>query len=46
MSVSGAGCLDIFEDAEADKVYPKALDTISSMSLVVDKLHAKAEKLA
>jgi len=42
----GAGCLDIFEDAAADTVYPKALETVASMSLVVDRLHSKAEQLA
>ena len=38
----GAGVLDVFEDADADEVYPAALDTMENMSRVVDSLFARS----
>lgn len=42
----GAGVLIIFEDIETDKTYEAALETIQSMSKVVDSLYQKAKKLS
>lgn len=37
-----AGVLDVFEDADADEVYPAALDTMENMSRVVDSLFTRS----
>lgn len=41
----GAGCLEVFEEAAADGVYPAALDTFSNMSRVVDTLFARSQNI-
>eukprot|EP01088_Endostelium_zonatum_P006260 TRINITY_DN18370_c0_g1_i1.p1 TRINITY_DN18370_c0_g1~~TRINITY_DN18370_c0_g1_i1.p1 ORF type:complete len:435 (-),score=99.87 TRINITY_DN18370_c0_g1_i1:50-1354(-) len=41
----GADTLIIFDEPEADKTYPAALETIQNMSTVVDSLYEKAKKL-
>lgn len=42
----GEGVLIIFESNTADKTYDAALETIQSMSKVVDSLYQKAKKLS
>jgi 26S proteasome regulatory subunit N6 len=42
----GSGVLVIFESTEADKTYEASLDTVQSMSKVVDSLYQKAKKLS
>jgi 26S proteasome regulatory subunit N6 len=41
----GAGCLIVFEDQPIDKTYETALETIKSMSNVVESLYDKAAQL-
>eukprot|EP00899_Mesostigma_viride_P022669 jgi/Mesvir1/3587/Mv12049-RA.1 len=41
----GAGCLIVFDEAEVDGTYPAALETIKSMSDVLDALYAKSAKI-
>jgi hypothetical protein len=41
----GAGCLEVFESAIPDAVYPAALDTFSNMSRVVDTLFLRSQKI-
>lgn len=41
----GAGCLEVFEDAPPDAVYPAALDTFANMSRVVDTLFLRSQKI-
>lgn len=41
-----AGVLIVFEDTPVDKTYEMALETIQSMSKVVDTLYQKAKKLS
>ncbi|BDA43953.1 26S proteasome non-ATPase regulatory subunit 11 [Coccomyxa sp. Obi] len=41
----GAGCLEVFEDAAPDAVYPAALDTFANMSRVVDTLFLRSQKI-
>lgn len=41
----GEGVLIVFEGAEIDKTYQKALETITSMGKVIDTLYQKAKKL-
>ena len=41
----GAGCLEVFESAVPDAVYPAALDTFSNMSRVVDTLFLRSQKI-
>jgi 26S proteasome regulatory subunit N6 len=41
----GAGCLVVFPDQVADKVYPSALEVVDSMGTVVDSLFDKASGL-
>lgn len=40
------GVLIVFEDTPVDKTYEMALETIQSMSKVVDTLYQKAKKLS
>ncbi|KAF2880290.1 hypothetical protein ILUMI_25886 [Ignelater luminosus] len=42
----GEGVLIVFEDTPVDKTYEMALETIQSMSKVVDTLYQKAKKLS
>jgi 26S proteasome regulatory subunit N6 len=42
---AGAGCLIVYEDAQADETYAQALDTLGNMGRVVDALYDKAQKL-
>jgi 26S proteasome regulatory subunit N6 len=42
----GEGVLIIFEDTATDRTYEAALDTIQSMSKVVDSLYQKAKRLS
>lgn len=42
----GAGCLIIFDDPPISEVYPTALETIHSLSQVVDTLYEKAHSLS
>ncbi|XP_018326202.1 26S proteasome non-ATPase regulatory subunit 11 isoform X2 [Agrilus planipennis] len=42
----GEGVLMVFEDTPVDKTYEMALETIQSMSRVVDTLYQKAKKLS
>ena len=41
----GAGVLDVFEEADADEMYPAALETMDNMSKVVDSLFARSLKI-
>ena len=41
----GAGVLIIFDESKEDKTYAAAIDTIASLSKVVDTLYQKAKKL-
>lgn len=41
----GAGCLEVFEDADKDGVYPAALDTFSNMGRVIDSLFLRSQKI-
>jgi len=41
----GAGCLIVFEEQPIDKTYETALETIKSMSNVVESLYDKAAQL-
>jgi 26S proteasome regulatory subunit N6 len=38
----GAGCLEVFSDAKADKTYEATLETIKNMGNVVESLYTKA----
>lgn len=40
------GVLIVFEETPVDKTYEMALETIQSMSKVVDTLYQKAKKLS
>lgn len=42
----GSGDLIVFDSAEGDATYSAAIETIKELSTVVDRLHAKAKKLA
>lgn len=42
----GEGVLIIFENTSSDKTYEAALETIQSMSKVVDSLYQKAKRLS
>jgi 26S proteasome regulatory subunit N6 len=42
----GAGCLDVFEDAPADAVYPAALSTFDHVGRAIDNLIARSHKIA
>ncbi|XP_052801773.1 26S proteasome non-ATPase regulatory subunit 11-like [Mya arenaria] len=42
----GSGVLVVFDEAEADRTYENALDTIHDMGKVVDALYNKAKKLS
>uniref|UniRef100_A0A7S0WQH3 PCI domain-containing protein n=1 Tax=Chlamydomonas leiostraca TaxID=1034604 RepID=A0A7S0WQH3_9CHLO len=42
----GAGCLEVFEVAAQDGVYPVTLEVVESMGRVVDTLFARSQKLA
>lgn len=41
----GNGCLEVFEEAIPDKVYPQTLDIFESMGRVVDTLFARSQKV-
>ncbi|TPX67882.1 hypothetical protein SpCBS45565_g03487 [Spizellomyces sp. 'palustris'] len=41
----GAGCLEVFDEREADKAYEATLDTIKNMGHVVESLYEKAAQL-
>ncbi|KAI8913050.1 hypothetical protein PhCBS80983_g03940 [Powellomyces hirtus] len=41
----GAGCLEVFDETEADKTYEATLDTIKNMGNVVESLYEKAAQL-
>lgn len=41
-----SGVLIVFEETPVDKTYEMALETIQSMSKVVDTLYQKAKKLS
>ena len=42
----GAGCLDVFEDAPADAVYPAALVTFDHVGRAIDNLISRSHKIA
>lgn len=42
----GAGCLEVFEEPPADKIYPAALCTFANMGKAVDSLLDRSQKIA
>lgn len=41
----GAGCLEVFQPTEEEKVYPTALSVFDSMGRVVDTLFQRSQKI-
>lgn len=41
----GAGCLEVFDEAPADAVFPAALEIMDALGGVVDALHARSQKV-
>lgn len=41
----GAGCLEVFEDEEADRLFPAALEVFDNMGKVVDTLFRRSQKI-
>ena len=43
---AGEGCLQVFDDAPSDGVYPAALDTLRHMGAAIDTLAARSQRVA
>ena len=41
----GAGCLEVFDEQDADTVFPAALDIMDSLGGVVDTLFSRSQKV-
>lgn len=42
---AGAGCLEVFDEAPGDAVYPAALETLSHLGAAIDTLAARSQKV-
>lgn len=42
---AGAGCLEVFDEAPGDAVYPAALETLSHLGAAIDTLSARSQKV-